>query len=440
MTVLLLPRTSVLAASGLANTRFDTGVAWYLGKPSADAPLYPGFHGSLAADGVLYRRLHIEVAGSIDSYVYGADQTRSALFIVRAGPMFVPIDFDGGTGWIQASAGWARLHGQDRLAVAGGIGYMAQYGRLGLGLFSRYTQVLDPQGGAHDVKTMTFGISAGVALIRSRRPTSEAPPDSDGDGVEDAKDKCPDTRKGAKVDADGCEVKAAPKEENPPVETSDSTDKTVAEALASLDNERVVEAPAPAKLAEMAGDDIDQDGVPNAVDQCPGTTSGFPVDVNGCPVLRDRFALPQVSFVPFTPRPKKEAFAQLDELAGILRLRSGARLKITGYIDNAKDKPLRVLRRVAKQRAVVVMELLIARGIPAKCMKAVGSDKPDIDEIEVAVSGSTKIVTPKLPRGTKPPPGGAPQVPSATPPILSPPPTSEPRPPAAPVTPPPATP
>jgi OOP family OmpA-OmpF porin len=39
------------------------------------------------------------------------------------------------------------------------------------------------------------------------KPVAEvAPKDTDGDGVFDSKDKCPDTSKGAKVDADGCYV------------------------------------------------------------------------------------------------------------------------------------------------------------------------------------------------------------------------------------------
>ena len=417
--MLFLPTTHALAASGLLNTRFDSGAAWYLDRPSADVPVYPGFHGSLSADGKFYRLLHIEVAGSIDSYRYGAAQTGSALFMVRGGPMVTAIDFDGGTGWVEASVGWARLHAQDCLALIGGLGYMAQYGRLGLGLFSRYTQVRAPEGWGHDIKSLTFGVSAGVALIRPRHATSEMPADSDGDGVEDAKDRCPDTRKGAKVDADGCEVKETENKASPPAETPESPDKVLAEVVASLDGDKAPETPAVASAAE-ASDDLDQDGVLNAANQCPGTTPGFPVDVAGCPVLRDRFALPQVTFVPFTPRPRKEAFAQLDELALLLRVRPGARVTITGYVDNAKDKPLRVLRRVAKQRAVVVMELLAARGIPAKRMKAVGSDKPDIDEIEVVISGSTKIVTPKLPRGAKPPAGGAPQTPSLAPAVLNP--------------------
>lgn len=37
-------------------------------------------------------------------------------------------------------------------------------------------------------------------------PVVEAPKDTDGDGVLDPNDKCPDTRAGAKVDTDGCEL------------------------------------------------------------------------------------------------------------------------------------------------------------------------------------------------------------------------------------------
>ena len=41
-------------------------------------------------------------------------------------------------------------------------------------------------------------------------PVPVAPADSDGDGVTDDRDKCPNTPKGTKVDADGCPVVMAP--------------------------------------------------------------------------------------------------------------------------------------------------------------------------------------------------------------------------------------
>lgn len=42
-------------------------------------------------------------------------------------------------------------------------------------------------------------------VVETEAPAPE-PMDSDGDGVPDSRDKCPDTRPGAKVDSDGCEI------------------------------------------------------------------------------------------------------------------------------------------------------------------------------------------------------------------------------------------
>lgn len=62
-----------------------------------------------------------------------------------------------------------------------------------------------------------------------------APRDSDGDGVDDDKDQCPNTDKGAPVDAVGCPL------------------------------------------------DTDGDGVADYLDNCPGTPKGVSVDQQGCP-------------------------------------------------------------------------------------------------------------------------------------------------------------
>jgi|GEM_PF-4178342 len=426
------------AATGVVNTRFDSGLEWYLDKPPADAPVYAGFHGALSADGRIYRSLHLELVGSIDSYRYGAEQTRSELFVVRAGPMYVPIDFDGGSGWIAATSGWARLHGRNCLALSGGLGYMAQYGRLGIGLFSRYTQVLVPAGWGHDVKALVFGVSAGVVLLHPYRPApvtvEVAPSDADGDGVEDAKDKCPGTDKGARVAKDGCETKPADavvaKDPNPPEVVAPTPEQGKPSAPAA--NPDAIEPPAGMATGQPENDDLDEDGVPNDKDECPTTTRGLPVEVTtGCPLLRDRFALSQVTFFPLTARPKREAYAQLDELVTLLRDRPGARLRITAYVERSKDQPARVLKRVAKERARVVYELLLARGISPRRLKAIGAAKADVDEIEVAVTGSTKVVRPRAPKAAAPHPGQPTlQPPSLVTPALTPP--QEPPPPPPP--------
>jgi hypothetical protein len=82
------------------------------------------------------------------------------------------------------------------------------------------------------------------------------PADSDGDGILDLKDRCPDTPKGALVDKhDGCPW------------------------------------------------DIDGDGVMEGLDQCPNTPQGWPVDDKGCPLDSDGDAVPDgADKCPDTPK------------------------------------------------------------------------------------------------------------------------------------------
>ena len=86
----------------------------------------------------------------------------------------------------------------------------------------------------------SFGASAGITLIRSGRGgrASGAGQDSDGDGIPDRRDRCPNTPAGALADERGCPS------------------------------------------------DFDGDGIPDGIDRCPATPKGAPVDAIGCPVKR----------------------------------------------------------------------------------------------------------------------------------------------------------
>ena len=78
--------------------------------------------------------------------------------------------------------------------------------------------------------------------------------DSDGDGVPDKYDRCPNTPRGAIVDSRGCPI------------------------------------------------DSDHDGVPDGIDQCPNTPAGVTVDAVGCPVDSDGDGVPDnVDKCPNTP-------------------------------------------------------------------------------------------------------------------------------------------
>jgi len=95
------------------------------------------------------------------------------------------------------------------------------------------------------------------------------PLDSDGDGVPDYLDKCPNTPTGVKVDATGCPL--------------DSDGDGVPDYLDQCPNTP----PGVAVDAKGCPLDSDGDGVPDYLDKCPNTPPGTPVDATGCPMIKD---------------------------------------------------------------------------------------------------------------------------------------------------------
>ena len=89
--------------------------------------------------------------------------------------------------------------------------------------------------------TNTWAVQAGISFFFGGGPRYEEPVvrDSDGDGVPDDLDRCPNTPFGTRVDANGCPI----------VEDSDG------------------------------------DGVPDDRDRCPNTPAGTRVDADGCPIV-----------------------------------------------------------------------------------------------------------------------------------------------------------
>jgi OOP family OmpA-OmpF porin len=99
----------------------------------------------------------------------------------------------------------------------------------------------------------------------NRKKTTPPPVDSDGDGVNDDRDRCPDTPPGVPVDNDGC-----PK---------DSDGDGVND-----DRDRCPDTPAGVPVdSDGCPKDSDGDGVNDDRDRCPDTPAGVPVDSDGCP-------------------------------------------------------------------------------------------------------------------------------------------------------------
>ena len=142
--------------------------------------------------------------------------------------------------------------------------------------------------------------------------------DSDGDGVPDAIDKCPDTACGAAVDAAGCSV--------------------------TLDS--------------------DGDGVPDLRDRCPRTPKGLHVNDDGCWVMY----ITNFEFNRAKIKPK--FFQPLDKAAEILIRNPQIAVQVQGHTDARGS--VEYNKRLSLKRAEAVVRYLIEKGVKPDQLSAAG--------------------------------------------------------------------
>ena len=166
------------------------------------------------------------------------------------------------------------------------------------------------------------------------------PKDSDGDGVNDRKDRCPGTPKGATVNAEGCPG------------------------------------------------DSDADGVYDGLDQCPGTPANLKVDDKGCPIVSveretelldtGMIRLRDVRFESAKARILPDAYPLLDEVGVILSRWPQLRIEIGGHTDSRGSD--RKNQALSEARAASVKTYLVERfpGIAAGQIttRGYGESKP----------------------------------------------------------------
>ena len=149
------------------------------------------------------------------------------------------------------------------------------------------------------------------------------PLDSDGDGVADDIDQCPNTPHGAQVDARGCPL------------------------------------------------DTDHDGVPDYLDKCPGTPAGLKVDEQGCEV--EELILKGVNFETNSATLTPQSSEVLDEVTAVLRQRTNSKAQIHGYTDSRGSDAFN--QKLSEQRAASVVAYLVAHGLPSDSLSARGFGK-----------------------------------------------------------------
>jgi len=188
------------------------------------------------------------------------------------------------------------------------------------------------------------------------------PMDSDGDGVVDAKDKCPTTPAGRKVNAEGCEL--------------DGDGDGVVDAL-----DKCPTTPAGRKVnAEGCELDSDGDGVVDALDKCPTvyaqTADGCPPAAAPAPKI---LTLEGVNFDNNEAILRLDAYPALDRAAASLKEWGDVKVEVAGHTDDRSTDEYNL--ELSQRRAEAVRAYLIGKGISADRLtaKGYGESKPIAD-------------------------------------------------------------
>ena len=196
----------------------------------------------------------------------------------------------------------------------------------------------------------TLGLSFPFGTYEKEKPDII---DSDGDGVMDQLDKCPDTPKGTAVDGSGCKLP----------EAKTIVKQIIEPAPMSFDNN---ECPVKTNLP-----DRDRDGVEDSIDQCPNTPCDFSVDKKGCPVkaiLRIHFDTDKASIRP-------ESQPKVDKFADFLMQNRGSLVKIEGHTDHRGSDNYNMI--LSKKRAASIQYSLIESGISPSRLSALGKGEKE---------------------------------------------------------------
>lgn len=174
------------------------------------------------------------------------------------------------------------------------------------------------------------------------------PIDSDGDGVYDGIDKCPGTPKGALVDKKGCPL--------------DSDKDGVFDGI-----DKCPETPKGAEVdSKGCPSDSDGDGIYDGIDRCPNTPAGTDVDEHGCSVETSETekeflntGLIRASNILFELEKaelKPESEKVIDEIGNILVQWPDLEIEISGHTDSAGSEEFN--QKLSEDRAKAVFEYL----------------------------------------------------------------------------------
>lgn len=190
--------------------------------------------------------------------------------------------------------------------------------------------------------------------------------DSDGDGVADALDKCPETPAGVDVDGAGCPL--------------DSDGDGVPDYL-----DKCQGTPAGVKVdATGCPLDSDGDGVPDSLDKCPGTAAGVNVDASGCPITALQagavsWTFNEIGFDVGKADIASSSYGLMDDIAAALGANPQLKVVVEGHTDSTGARAFNM--DLSQRRAQAVVDYLVGKGVSASRLsaKGYGPDRPIAD-------------------------------------------------------------
>ena len=223
-------------------------------------------------------------------------------------------------------------------------------------------------------------------------------PDNDADGIPDGQDKCPDLAEDIDgfEDGDGCpdldnDQDGVPDAQdrcpNEPEDfDGDADDDGCPDLLKDSDSDGVADdldrCPLQAEDADGFQDedgcpdlDNDLDGIPDAEDQCPNSPESFNgfEDEDGCPDERpidQQFVLQGVTFESGSASLTPDSYQVLDEVARSLMAYPEVRVEIQGYTDSVGKASANLA--LSQKRAESVRQYLVNAGIDPGRLTAKG--------------------------------------------------------------------
>lgn len=182
--------------------------------------------------------------------------------------------------------------------------------------------------------------------------------DSDGDGVPDSLDKCPNTPMSMTVDANGCPL--------------DSDGDHIPDSLDKCPN-----TPKGVTVDKNGCPlDADGDGVPDHLDKCPNTPKGSTVDANGCPpVGEELLIISGINFAFNSSVLDKDSQVLLERAVENLKRNPQMQVLIEGHTDSVGPEGYNMWLSI--QRAKAVEGYIVSRGIAEERMDVKGLGESD---------------------------------------------------------------